>query len=433
MKKILFGVLSLVLAFSVFAEEFKYVPECSSKVESHEWVEHSAYSLCYNEDTEQPEFTVFEMTKSEARNLGSVPRKNNFREDPKVSTGSAALSDYKGSGYSRGHMVANGDMNYNSNTASETFYLSNMSPQLQTMNGGAWLAVENYTQEFLVTDGAKYNSVYIYNIPLVNKDYPQIGSIGKNKVAIPVGYFKVMYIPEADEFMCWYVEQKCKDTNCNPFNAQNYITTLERVEKESGIYFSFSDKSTKPKVQNKPETKPTASTSEILSVLNQNSWYCLTNVKTDHSEEVPLDFLEELFSLEDLYNSLVYHTVLVLDTDQYQLKTIDEQKYFDNAATLTSDLTFNEEKALVDTLYKCGAVKTNKVEKAYYSINYVYVFKAGIDAQFIEHDFTQEWNYSELDRACASILRRLGLINGDTYYKGTYYEVFLAGYNYSRE
>lgn len=244
MKKLLSFLVVFTLVFSIFAEKFEFIPECSAKVDNHEWIEHKAYSLCYNEDSEQPEFTVFEMTKSEAKKLGTAPRKNSFRADKTVSTGSAELSDYKGSGYSRGHLVANDDMSYSDKTVSETFFLSNMSPQLQTMNGGAWLAVENYTQDFLLKDGKKYNSVYIYSIPLVNKDYPEIENIGKNKVSVPVGFFKVMYIPEADEFICWYVAQKCKDTNSSSSNAKKYLTTLEVVEKQSGIYFSFSKKST---------------------------------------------------------------------------------------------------------------------------------------------------------------------------------------------
>jgi len=41
---------------------------------------------------------------------GNVGRTNDFREDYKVKTGSASLSDYKGSGYDRGHLAPAGDM-----------------------------------------------------------------------------------------------------------------------------------------------------------------------------------------------------------------------------------------------------------------------------------------------------------------------------------
>lgn len=245
MKKTFSIFICFYFILGLYSEQFEYIPECSYKVESHEWVEHTAYSLCYNEHSEQPEFTVFEMTKSEAKNLGTAPRNDNFRKDKSVSTKSAELSDYRKSGYSRGHLVASNDMSYSEKTLSETFFMSNISPQLQRMNSGAWLAIERFTQSFLLNDGSEYNSVYIYNIPLVNKDFPAIEFIGKNDVAVPIGFFKVMYIPEADEFMCWYVAQKSKDTDSSADNAKNYLVPLEKVEKESGLFFSFSQKSSK--------------------------------------------------------------------------------------------------------------------------------------------------------------------------------------------
>lgn len=428
MKKFLSSMLVLLLACALFAEDFKYIPECSAKVDSHEWIEHTAYSLCYNEDSEQPEFTVFEMTKSEAERLNSVPRKNSFRADPTVSTGSATLADYKKSGYSRGHMVANGDMNYSTETASETFFLSNMSPQLQTMNGGAWLAVENYTQEFLMADGSEYDSVYIYNIPLVNKDFPRIGSIGANEVAVPVGYFKVMYIPEVDEFLCWYVEQNCKDTSSSSSNAKNYLVSLERVEQESGLYFSFSKKSSK--VANSAIAESSESQLDMINYLEDYDVVALVHTETDEAEGVSINLLLDFFSLEEIYNALVYHIILVMGDENYQLITLEEQNNRVLQAKLDSQITEAETQCIVDVLYNNGTISTNDADRAVYSISYVYVFNAGKAAKHIEHDFNQDWDGSDLDRACASILRRLKIIDSDTYYKGAYYEVFLAGYNF---
>jgi len=54
-----------------------------------------------------------------------VGRTNDFREDYKVKTGSASLSDYKGSGYDRGHLAPAGDMKWSSSVMSESFYMSN--------------------------------------------------------------------------------------------------------------------------------------------------------------------------------------------------------------------------------------------------------------------------------------------------------------------
>ena len=56
-------------------------------------------------------------------------RKDNFRLDPVIKTGSAILTDYKGSGYDRGHLPPAGDMAWSKEAMSESSFLTNMSPQ----------------------------------------------------------------------------------------------------------------------------------------------------------------------------------------------------------------------------------------------------------------------------------------------------------------
>jgi endonuclease G len=70
-------------------------------------------------------------------------RTNDFREDYKVTTGSASLSDFKGSGYDRGHLAPAGDMKWSSTAMSESFYMSNMSPQKPGFNRGIWKKLES--------------------------------------------------------------------------------------------------------------------------------------------------------------------------------------------------------------------------------------------------------------------------------------------------
>ena len=61
------------------------------------------YAFSYSEKHEQPLFVTYELTKEEVENK-VAKRKDNFRKDPLVTTGSAILDDYKRSGYDRGHL-----------------------------------------------------------------------------------------------------------------------------------------------------------------------------------------------------------------------------------------------------------------------------------------------------------------------------------------
>ena len=87
-----------------------------------------AYTLNYDEQHEQASWVAYILTSTHIR--GTVNRTNDFREDYKVKTGSASLSDYKGSGYDRGHLAPAGDMKWSSTAMSESFFMSNISPQM---------------------------------------------------------------------------------------------------------------------------------------------------------------------------------------------------------------------------------------------------------------------------------------------------------------
>jgi len=89
-------------------------------------IKHKYYTLSYSEKDEQAEWVAYKLTPSF---LGKIKRKNNFRIDPLVSTGLADLKDYKISGYDRGHLVPAKSMSLNKTSMSESFFMSNMSPQ----------------------------------------------------------------------------------------------------------------------------------------------------------------------------------------------------------------------------------------------------------------------------------------------------------------
>ncbi len=67
-----------------------------------------------------------------------------FQEDS-IIPGSyrTSLSDYRGSGYDRGHIVNSQDRLMSENHNGQTFYLSNIQPQKREFNGGIWLTLEN--------------------------------------------------------------------------------------------------------------------------------------------------------------------------------------------------------------------------------------------------------------------------------------------------
>lgn len=103
------------------------------------------YSICYSADYHCAVWTAHIAHPSFN---GSAGRNETWTWDPQIpqSVQPSLKSSYEGS-YSRGHMVASGDRQISAATNRQTFYYTNMAPQIQNeFNGGIWNKLENRTQ-----------------------------------------------------------------------------------------------------------------------------------------------------------------------------------------------------------------------------------------------------------------------------------------------
>ena len=191
-----------------------------------ELVQHTYYSMSYREKFEQPEWVAYRLTKK-IMDGSHVKRDDNFRIDPLVSTKSATKADYKRSGYDRGHLAPAGDMNFNKTAMSETFFMSNMSPQVHNFNGGVWRELEEQTRDWVRDFGA----LNIVTGPVLTEK--PIDYIGHNDVAVPAAYYKVLMTegrtPRAVGFL---MDNKTSDKPLSHF-----MVSIDEVEKATGIDF----------------------------------------------------------------------------------------------------------------------------------------------------------------------------------------------------
>lgn len=146
-------------------------------------VNHLGYSLWYNEEHEQAAWVAYELTAAET--YKNAKRSNKFCPDEAVKTGSANNTDYLHSGYDRGHLAPAADMSWSIEAMSESFFYSNMSPQVPAFNRGIWKNLEELMREWAVENEA----IYIVTGPVLE---PHLPTIGPDKVSIPRYYYKVI-------------------------------------------------------------------------------------------------------------------------------------------------------------------------------------------------------------------------------------------------
>ena len=109
------------------------------------------YALSYNGARRVPNWVSWELNTSW---LGSVARQNDFRPDDTLPAAipQAQLADYLNSGWDRGHMCPSEDRTITLLDNQNTFYLTNMVPQADNVNGGPWAQFETYSRS-LATAG----------------------------------------------------------------------------------------------------------------------------------------------------------------------------------------------------------------------------------------------------------------------------------------
>lgn len=148
-----------------------------------ELVAHSFYRLAYSDEHEQALWVSYILTRERAQ--GSIERTDKFMPDPLVSTESADEADYYKSGYDRGHLAPAGDMAFNEIAMKESFYYSNMSPQVPSFNRGVWKKLESHVRKFALQS----DSLLILCGPVLDTI---IEKIGPNAVSVPIAYYKIV-------------------------------------------------------------------------------------------------------------------------------------------------------------------------------------------------------------------------------------------------
>lgn len=184
------------------------------------------YSLAYDEESEQASWVAYLLTPMEAK--GTVRRNDNFRADELIITGSATKEDYFRSGYDRGHLAPAGDMKWSEKAMDESFYMSNISPQLPGFNRDVWKELEEQTREWV----NRGDAIYIVTGPVFKNGYTT--TIGPNKVAVPSHYYKVLLDVTGPEYKGTGFIFKHEKTRKSP---RSFMVTIDSVESFTGYDF----------------------------------------------------------------------------------------------------------------------------------------------------------------------------------------------------
>lgn len=171
--------------------------------------------------------------------LPDVERLNNFRADTRIPRRfRAGLRAYKGSGYDRGHLIASANQDLQNIQNSETFLLSNMSPQHPDLNRQKWRLLEEAIRELDASESVL--ETYVLTCPIFY--FGQVvETIGKDSkyfgidVPIPHAFVKsVLTENKRGQFDLWTFEMKNEKQDGD---LQDYLVNTYDMEQIVGGRF----------------------------------------------------------------------------------------------------------------------------------------------------------------------------------------------------
>ena len=188
-------------------------------------IKKKAYIVSYNLDTKNPNWVAWHLTREHTD--GPIGRSNFFYEDDEIPIPRATNDDYKGSGWSRGHMCPARDNKWDEAAMYESFSLINVCPQNASLNSGLWNSIEIDCRRW----ANQFGDIYIVCGPLLMRQEHE--TIGINQIVVPEAFFKVVLCLNGEPKGMGFVVKN----NAGTKKRDLYYNSIDQVERITGMDF----------------------------------------------------------------------------------------------------------------------------------------------------------------------------------------------------
>lgn len=183
----------------------------------------STFAVNYSHLTKTPNWSAEFVSPQGLAQAKGMKREDNFHEESRIPEKyRSLLSDYKKSGFDRGHLAPNGNR-INKMDQYESFSLANIMPQSSYANQNGWRHIEEGIRT-LVTKHRQ--PVYIITGTLY-LDSKNQRKIGKSKVYVPSHIYKAIYFPDANIASAYVM--------VNDDRQQKDVVSLSQLQSYTGI------------------------------------------------------------------------------------------------------------------------------------------------------------------------------------------------------
>ena len=190
-------------------------------------IEYQGYISSYDVFSKTPEWVAYELTKTET--YGEAVRDGKFfSPDDRVQLPQPDDYDYRGSGWTRGHLAPAADFRWSDEAMWETFHFTNCCPQDEDLNNGMWNTLEKKCR----TWARKLGKIHIVTGPITGDNI--YGTIGDSRVVIPDAFFKAIMAEKDGQYHSIAFIMQNRRVNGN---LQQCAVTVDELEEVTGFDF----------------------------------------------------------------------------------------------------------------------------------------------------------------------------------------------------
>ena len=165
-------------------------------------------------------------------------RGDRFTEDPKIPAQyQTSYSDYTNSGYSRGHLIASSDRQYSEEANLQTFYMSNINPQIQNgFNGGIWANLERCVQKWGTITNDQ-DTLYAVKGGTIDQQGNIIKYLKENNtIPVPKYFYMAILSLKNGQYHAigfWFEHKSYEKSE----SYKSYAISIDKLEEYTGIDF----------------------------------------------------------------------------------------------------------------------------------------------------------------------------------------------------
>ena len=210
--------------------------------ESDQMIDRSGFALGYSSRRRQALWVSYILT-AEHLNAKQVRRSNKFRPDPDLKFDPVRPQQYNRTGFDRGHLAPASDMTYSRETMEQSFYMTNISPQLPACNRGVWKRIETQIRAW----ARQESQLYVITGPIFTGE----DRFMKNTdIRIPDAFYKVaLDMTPPMKMIAFIVPNRASKKP-----IRSFVVSVDEVEAITGMnFFSNLDDATENELEKRSD------------------------------------------------------------------------------------------------------------------------------------------------------------------------------------